>query len=89
MSQWDKKYAERYCLKKANEIMSRETNVAENTEKTTDTTSEDINVKIRQAKNEYLRKWRKQNPERVKAANERYWLKKAKEIMEREENNDD
>ena len=33
----------------------------------------------REAKNRYLREWRKRNPERVRAAEERYWARKAKE----------
>jgi hypothetical protein len=32
-----------------------------------------------QAKREYMRKWRKRNPEKVKEAQERYWLKKAQQ----------
>ena len=35
---------------------------------------------IRKAKNEYQRQWRKQNPDKVKAIQERYWLRKAREI---------
>ncbi|MBE5773356.1 MAG: phosphatase [Clostridiales bacterium] len=35
---------------------------------------------IRKAKNEYQRQWRKQNPEKVKAIQERYWLRKARKI---------
>lgn len=33
----------------------------------------------RQARNAYMRAWRKANPERVKAINERYWLKRAQQ----------
>lgn len=36
----------------------------------------------REAKNRYLREWRKRNPEKVKAAEERYWARKAKEAKE-------
>lgn len=32
---------------------------------------------IRLAKNAYNREWRKKNPDKVKAAQERYWNKKA------------
>lgn len=32
---------------------------------------------IRLAKNAYNREWRKKNPDKVKAAQERYWSKKA------------
>ena len=34
---------------------------------------------IKKAHREYKREWRKNNPDKVKAANERYWLKKAAE----------
>ena len=30
---------------------------------------------------EYYREWRKKNPEKVRAINERYWTKKAIEIV--------
>lgn len=33
-------------------------------------------------KREKARAWRKQNKEKVKEINRRYWLKKAKQIME-------
>lgn len=33
----------------------------------------------RQKRNEYHRIWQKQNPEKVKQAQKRYWEKKAKE----------
>lgn len=38
---------------------------------------------IRKAKNEYHNKWRKQNPEKVQQAQNRYWEKKAREMKER------
>ena len=44
---------------------------------------EDILAEIRKANREYKKEWRKKNPDKVKAANERYWLKKAKELQER------
>ena len=34
----------------------------------------------RKLRAEYLRKWRAKNPEKVRAAQERYWMKKASEI---------
>lgn len=43
---------------------------------------------VKKAKAQYHKKWQRENPEKVKAAQERYWLKKAKEIMEKEQNND-
>lgn len=32
---------------------------------------------IREERNRYQREWRKKNKDKVRAANERYWLKKA------------
>lgn len=34
---------------------------------------------IKKERREYLREWRKKNPEKVKAANERFYLKRAAE----------
>lgn len=31
----------------------------------------------RRARNEYQREWRRRNPEKVRAAQKRYWLRKA------------
>lgn len=42
----------------------------------TNTISEE---KIKKAKNEYFRTWRKNNRDKVKKAQERYWEKVAKE----------
>lgn len=39
----------------------------------------------REARREYLREWRKRNPEKVQAAQERYWAKKAYEIAAKRE----
>ena len=36
------------------------------------------------ARRDYKRKWAKQNPEKVKAQQERYWTKKAAEAAEQE-----
>ena len=33
----------------------------------------------KELRNEYMRKWRKANPDKVKAAQQRYWAKKAQE----------
>lgn len=38
-----------------------------------------------EARREYQRKWRQQNPEKVKAAQERHWLKKAQELLKSQE----
>ena len=42
-----------------------------------------------QRKREYHREWRKKHPESVKAAQMRYWAKKAAEIKEAAGNQDD
>ena len=34
---------------------------------------------IREARRQYHAEWRRKNPDKIKAANDRYWLKKAKE----------
>lgn len=39
----------------------------------------------REARREYAREWRKRNPERVKATQERYWMRKAAEIAAKRE----
>ena len=36
----------------------------------------------RQIKNEKAREWSKKNRDKVKAINHRYWLKKARELLE-------
>lgn len=38
----------------------------------------------KKAKNEYMKQWRKKNPDKVKANTARYWEKKARERMEQE-----
>ena len=65
-------------------------------------TEEEIKEKARQLRNEYQyklrhkdierdrenkRKWRKNNPEKVKAAQARYWEKKAIAALEAEQQN--
>lgn len=37
--------------------------------------------KVKAARKEYAREWRKQNPEKVKAAQMRFYLKQAEKIM--------
>lgn len=39
----------------------------------------------REARRKYAREWRKRNPEKVQAAQERYWAKKAAEIAAKRE----
>lgn len=41
---------------------------------------------IRDIKNEYQRKWRKQNPDKVQANTERFWLRKLQQIERKLEN---
>ena len=45
-----------------------------------------LDTKAREAKNAYLREWRKKNPERARAIQARYWAKKAEQMRgERED----
>lgn len=37
-----------------------------------------VDDKAKEARNAYMREWRKNNKKKVKEANERYWAKKAK-----------
>lgn len=39
----------------------------------------------REARNAYMREWRKKNKDKVKAARERHWEKKAREANEQEQ----
>ena len=43
-----------------------------------------MNEQAKAARRDYKRKWAKQNPEKVKAQQERYWTKKAAEAAEQE-----
>lgn len=47
--------------------------------------NENVEDLARQKRNEYHRTWQKQNPEKVKQAQERYWKKKAKETYKKGE----
>ncbi|MBJ7955809.1 hypothetical protein [Bacillus cereus] len=38
----------------------------------------------REARNAYMREWRAKNKEKVKATQDRYWKRKAKELTESE-----
>lgn len=40
---------------------------------------------IKKAKNQYVREWRKKNRDKVKQYNDRYWEKKAEELLKAEE----
>lgn len=51
--------------------------------------SEYMKDRERQKKREYHREWRKKHPEAVKAAQMRYWAKKAAEMKEATGNQDE
>lgn len=36
---------------------------------------------VKQVQREYYRKWRARNKDKIKASNQRYWLKKAQEAQ--------
>lgn len=38
--------------------------------------------KAREAQREYLREWRKKNPDKVKAQSRRYWERKAEKLKQ-------
>lgn len=40
---------------------------------------------IKQARREYQREWRRKNPDKVKAAQERHWLRKAAQLAKEQE----
>jgi len=40
--------------------------------------------KIKEARNEYHRKWRAEHKENVKKAQENFWIRKAKELEEKQ-----
>ena len=44
-------------------------------------TDEQIQELATELQREYLRLWRKRNPEKIKEYNERYWRKKALEML--------
>ena len=41
------------------------------------------------ARRAYQREWRRKNPEKIRAAQERYWTKKAREMNEKKETAED
>ena len=49
---------------------------------------EEVLAQIREANRQYKKEWRKRNPDKVKASNERYWLKKAASLMEEKQKED-
>lgn len=44
----------------------------------------DINKAITEARREYFRKWRKNNPDKVRKHNENFWRKKAEQFIKEE-----
>lgn len=38
---------------------------------------QDMEQRIRKARNEYMREWRRKNPEKVRAISRRYWATRA------------
>lgn len=44
--------------------------------------------KVRLLQNEYHKKWRKQNPEKVQAINDRFWRKKIQNLDNERSNNE-
>lgn len=44
-----------------------------------------MDEKAREAQREYLREWRKRNPERVRESNKRYWQKRAAKLAAEKE----
>ena len=44
----------------------------------------ELKEKARLARNRYAREYKRRNPEKIKAINERYWIKKALELEARE-----
>lgn len=49
----------------------------------------EMSAEAKRAINAYVRKWRKANPDKVKAYNIRYWEKKAKELEAAQHDNSD
>lgn len=46
------------------------------------TTAQEMAITAEEARREYFRRWRKNNPEKVKAAQLRYWQRKAEAMRE-------
>ena len=44
-------------------------------------TDKEIQELARELQREYMRLWRKRNPEKIKEYNQRYWRKKALEML--------
>lgn len=48
--------------------------------------SNKLSEEAKEARRAYLRKWRRENPEKVKEQRRRHWERKAQEMREEEEN---
>lgn len=48
-------------------------------------TKKEMSEAAKLARNAYKRRWAKENPDKVKAANRRYWERKAQEAVAMEE----
>ena len=48
-------------------------------------TDEQLEVLAREKQREYLREWRKKNPDKVREYNKRYWKKKALEMLKEQQ----
>lgn len=46
---------------------------------------ENLEDEAKKIQAQYHREWRKKNPDKVKAINKRYWLKKAQKLKEEKE----
>ena len=47
--------------------------------------AKEMNTEARAARREYMRRWRSEHPESVKAAQARYWAKKAESMKNRKD----
>lgn len=61
--------------------MQRQANVKCKMKNLEDKMANQISEKAREARNAYMRQWRKNNPERVSEINSRYWERKAAKLM--------
>lgn len=50
--------------------------------------SNKLSEEAKEARRAYLRKWRRENPEKVREQRRRYWERKAKEMQEQEKENE-
>jgi hypothetical protein len=51
-------------------------------------TDKEIQELAREKQREYLREWRRNNPDKVKEYNQRYWRKKALEMLKESKKKD-